>query len=92
MEDAHGQVWSEAIVLIIIAPANGRTNGSGQSKPLNPSTHTREEKLEVMGGVHSARGVRLQSSQALHDIKESVHDRLRLRPTHGTRHPPTTSS
>ena len=78
MEVAHGKVWSEALVLIILTPANGRTNGSGQSKPLHSPTHPREEELEVMGGVPSTRGVRLQPRQALDNIKESLHGRLRV--------------
>ncbi|KAK1608591.1 hypothetical protein QYE76_032264 [Lolium multiflorum] len=35
MEVAHGEVWSEALVLIVLAPANRWTNRSGQSKWTN---------------------------------------------------------
>ena len=89
---ANGQARHQATLLIGITPANGWTNRGGEPKPRDTPSSPGQEEHQELGRMHPARGVCLQPRQALHDARESIHGRLRLRATHRSRHPTTTTS
>ena len=89
MEISHGQVGSKAPIFIIIAPANRRTNRSGQSKPRDTPTSPNQEEPQEFGRMHSTCGICIQSSQAFRHQDESMQGRLRFRALHRARHPTT---